>query len=72
MPSISSLKISENGKKNLIFADFSNMKIGKKVHFEMLSLQVRAQNVDKLHVVKLFPIWVIFWHFQCVRVYNTR
>ena len=38
MPYISSLKISENGKKKLVFAYFSNMKIGKKVHFEMLSL----------------------------------
>ena len=38
----------------------------------MLSLKVRANNVDKLQVVKLFPIWVIFLHFQCVRVYNTR
>jgi hypothetical protein len=33
MPYISSLKISENGKNILIFADFSNMEIGKMAGF---------------------------------------
>ena len=33
---------------------------------------MRTQNVDQLHVAKLFPVGVKLWHFQCVRVDNTR
>ena len=38
----------------------------------MSSLQMRAQDVDKLHIGKLFSVWVNRWHFQCVLIDNIR